>query len=72
MMTMRKNTKNNGFTCAEKAPTLTLTKQDLKLHFFIQVGHEATVVSVDGWDYREGLEMITVLGVCLDGIYGSN
>ena len=32
----------------------------MTLHIIIQGGHEATVVSVDGRDYREGFKIITV------------
>ena len=43
---------------------MTLTKHDSKLHIIIQEGHEAAVVSVDGWDYGEKFEMVTVVQEC--------
>jgi hypothetical protein len=50
---------NTWYTYAGKE----LTGDTHKTGFIIfigLIGHEATVVSVDGWDYREGFERISV------------
>ena len=69
---MRKNANKKTLDShvQRRHPLVPLSKQDLKLNFFIQAGYEA--VSVDRWDYREGFEMITIVQECLDGISGRN
>jgi hypothetical protein len=49
-----------------------ISKRHLVAQLILQVGHEAIDISVDGWTYREGFGMTTVVLECLDGVLERN